>query len=108
MSDKSFYLILTIVGSFLSLGLGINAMFLKQLISGLAGVEKGLAVLVNDHQNSLKDVEDLENKIKDLDEGQSKIKESIAVTNEKINAISMRLTMSCEKLKDFHKSINEN
>ena len=83
------------------MALTINGIFLKQLISGLASVEKGLAVLISEHNNATTTINELKEEVKTIKNELRKVRDNSHKAHDEINQMKLKLTMSCEKLKSF-------
>lgn len=100
MSQESLTIIMSLMGAFASLGLIVNAFFIKQLVSSLSRVELGLAVLVEKHKGTADRIKlsevAIEKLLKDIDS----FKKQFHDIRNLINQLQLRF--------DLHESQNEN
>jgi predicted nuclease with TOPRIM domain len=66
MDAKTLYSVLIIVGSFLSIGMLLNAFFLKGIYSDLGELKIAVAQIMENSKEKIRRIEDLERKTEEL------------------------------------------
>jgi hypothetical protein len=77
MDAKTLYSVLIIVGSFLSVGMLINAFFLKGIYSDLGELKIALAQIVENSKAKIRRIEELEKKTDKLEQENIKTRERL-------------------------------
>ena len=93
MKAESLSLVLSIVGVFISFALIINGFFIKQMISSLSQVEKGLAVLMEKHNGTAQIMNISESRIEKLEGEVISIRKRLHELGNFINGFGIRLDM---------------
>lgn len=83
-----------------TVGLAINAYFLKQLVSNIASVDKGLIVLITKHERTEGDVKKNERKTESQDKEISKLRDNMHEIKTDFTNLALNLQLSCTKLQD--------
>lgn len=92
--------LLTILGSIITIGLGINAFFFKQMATNLFNVDKGLTVLITKHERTEKDVENNAETTKEQGKEISRMRDNIHDMKSDVTNLALNLQLSCSKLQD--------
>lgn len=83
-----------------TLGLAINAYFLKQLVNNIASVDKGLIVLITKHERTEGDVKKNERKTEIQAKDISKLRDNVHEMKSDITNLALSLQLSCTKLQN--------
>jgi hypothetical protein len=77
MDAKTLYSVLIIVGSFLSIGMLVNAFFLKGIYSDLGELKIAVAQIMESSKDKIRRIEELERKMELISIDNSKSKERL-------------------------------
>jgi len=99
MLSQNLIIVLSIGSALLSLLLAVNAFFIRQLVSSLAQVEKGLAVLMEKHNGTSDRIKVSETSIEKLDDEIVQMRKRLHKVGNDLNQITLRLELTCGKVK---------
>jgi len=99
MLSQNLIIVLSIGSALLSLLLAVNAFFVRQLVSSLAQVEKGLAVLMEKHNGTADRIKVSENTLEKLDDEIVHMRKRLHKVDNDLNQMTLRLELTCGKIK---------
>jgi|AACY02.18.fsa_nt_gi peptidoglycan hydrolase CwlO-like protein len=114
MQGEFFQTLIGLLGGLISIilmGVGYQIKKMNEktdsVVSGLMEVDKGLALIIRSSEYSDEKIRKNTDLIMQLEKEVDNIRRRLHDAHNRIDAISMKLQISCEKLKSFNKEITE-